>query len=68
MAGPENVAFHELCRSANQHLTEALDYLWATPAPNAPAPTPREMEALYEARQSVAAAKVALRSIRPERS
>lgn len=63
MAGPENVAFRELCRNANHHLTEAMDYLWATPDPQSPAPTPTELETLYQARQSVAAAQVALRAI-----
>ena len=68
MAGPENVAFHELCRNANHHLGEAMDYLWATPDPKAPAPTPIESEALRQARQAVAAAQVALRSIAAGRS
>ena len=64
MAGPDNVAFHELCRLASHHLVEAMDYLWATPDPESPAPSPAETEAIQQARRSVAEAQVALRFIK----
>jgi hypothetical protein len=60
MAGPENVAFAELCRNANHRLIEALDYMRATPHPDLPGPTAEQEQALYMAKILLSDARKAL--------
>lgn len=60
MAGPDNVAFAELCRNANYRLIEAMDYLNATPHPDRPGPTPEQARAFASAKELIRQARKAL--------